>query len=117
MDYGTKPALACLAVALLALPWAHDVSHDPANLLGCEELTRTLSLTLREFPEQVFVSAPKKIGLDILQTKPIARIRKRFHNSQQRGVADLAAGGDALVPPAGGRDQTNLGLFLPRHER
>ena len=28
-----------------------------------------------------------------------------------------AAGGAALVPPAGRRDQTDLGLFLPRHER
>ena len=28
-----------------------------------------------------------------------------------------AAGGDALVRPAGGRDQADLRLFLPRHER
>ena len=28
-----------------------------------------------------------------------------------------AAVGDALVRPAGGRDQADLGLFLPRHER
>ena len=35
--------------------------------------------------------------------------------SMDRGVG--AAGGAALVRPAGGRDQADLGLFLPRHER
>jgi hypothetical protein len=73
-------------------------------------------------------SAPSQstvpLGSSAISALGPVEIKARSHARLSDGVGARsldhrfgAAGGPALVPPAGGRDQTDLGLFLPGNER
>ena len=122
------------------------MSADRSSMRPRHRATRLAASRARRCATPPLVGAPRARSVSCLRTYPRAgaaagrpararrrRADRRVHAgggepggdarlSDRVGARPLdhqfgAAGGDALVRRAGGRDQADLRLFLPRHER
>ena len=59
----------------------HELSYKETDLRWRKELTGALAGTLGELTQQIFVSAPKEIGLYVGQPEAVARIGEGFHDT------------------------------------
>ena len=86
-----------VVVSFLALTRAHEIGDEPADFLRREKFSRTLSLSLGEFAQQILVRAPKEVGFDIVKAKPVTRVRQCFNHAAQSLIADFALTAASLI--------------------